>query len=213
MRILVITANIGGTSSNTFVPQNIPNVDFVKLDNSNYPERIKAMHPRLQGKIPKMLAWELYPDYDYYIWVDAPFSLNNSNSVQWFLDKLQNNKAAFFMHPVRTTVQSEAEFVIDNIKYNNQYLIDRYQNENMKEQVESYLKDPNYNDNILISAGVFIYSADVVKNKENNVMKEWFYQNCLWSVQDQLSLPYVLQKYNIDYTIINENIYESLASK
>ncbi len=28
-------------------------------------------------------------------------------------------------------------------------------------------------------------------------MKEWFYHNCIWSVQDQLSLPYLLHKFKI----------------
>jgi hypothetical protein len=213
MKLLVITANVSGISSNTFVPQNVPNVDFVKLDDSNYTTRTKSMHPRLQGKIPKMLAWELYPDYDYYLWVDNTFSFKNADSVEWYLNQLENKDAAFYIHSTRKSIKDEVYHVSEGIKEGNNYLLDRYKNENVEEQVATYLKDPNYNDNILFSAGVFIYSANLVKNKENNVMKEWFYQNCIWSIEDQLSLPYVLQKHNINYNIINENIYKSLESK
>jgi len=213
MKILVITANVSGNSTNTVVPQTVLGVEFIQLNNSNFPVRTNAMHPRLQGKIPKMLAWELYPDYDYYIWIDSAFSFLRTDSVQWFLDQLGDKQAAFFTHPYRKSIKEEVDFVVNNMGNNDQYLIDRYRNENMTDQVNTYLKDDQYIDNVLISAGAFIYSADIVRNRENNVMKEWFYQNCLWSVQDQLSLPYVLQKYNIDYNIINKNIFKCLSTK
>ena len=126
MRVLVITANVSGYCSNTFVPQNIPNVDFVKLDNSNYTARRKSMEPRLQGKIPKMLAWELYPDYDYYLWIDSIFSFKNADSVQWYLDQLGDKDAAFYRHDVRKSIKDEVHHVLEAMNNGVNYIIDRY---------------------------------------------------------------------------------------
>ena len=53
-----------------------------------------------------------------------------------------------------------------------------------------------------------MYNPRIVENKEHNVLKEWFYQNCLYSVQDQLSLPYVLQKFNIQIKFADTSIYD-----
>ena len=44
-------------------------------------------------------------------------------------------------------------------------------------------------------------------------MKEWFYHNCLWSVQDQLSLPYLLQKFKTNYKLFKGNVYNNEYTK
>ena len=155
-----------------------------------------------------MLAWELYPNYDYYIWIDVRFNMTRPDAVQWFIDQLGNNSAAFFKHSERNSIESELITVEDRMLSGDSYLITRYDGEPMRKQVESYLSDTTFIDNILIEAGAFIYSRDIVENKKHNIMKEWFYHNCIWSVQDQLSLPYLLHKFNVNYTIISESIYE-----
>jgi len=187
--------------------------DYIYINDNNFPSRKNSLHPRLKGKIPKMLAWELYPNYDYYIWIDGCFTFTKEDSAKWFVDQLDGHDAAFFQHPHRTTLESELDLVTSGLEGGNSYLIERYEGENIKEQVNSYLKDKNYNSNVLIAAGAFIYSSKIIENKEYNIMKEWFYHNCIWSVQDQLSLPYLLYKFNINYKIINENIFECLYAK
>jgi ABC-type xylose transport system substrate-binding protein len=90
----------------------------------------------------------------------------------------------------------------------NEYLLSRYAGERMREQVDEYYKDPKFQDDFLIEAGAFIYKSKIVENKEQNVFKDWFYQNCFYSVQDQLSLPYMLIKHNIDFKLADTNIYD-----
>lgn len=33
------------------------------------------------------------------------------------------------------------------------------------------------------------------------LMQEWFLQNCLWSLEDQISFPYVLQRSGLSYAL------------
>jgi hypothetical protein len=207
MKILVTSANTSGIFSNTCVKQKGYDVDFICYNKNNFSIRQNGLHPRTVGKIPKMLSWELKENYDYYIWFDYSFNINREDTVEWFINQLGNADVAFFKHPHRNTVIDELNFCIDNMKIGNQYLLQRYDGERMVEQVDKYIKD-GFVDNILIAAGSFIYSNNLVKNREYNLMKEWFYHNCLYSVQDQLSLPYLLQKLNINFNIIEENILE-----
>lgn len=205
-KVLITSANTGSIYSNTCVKQDGFDVDFICYTNLNFPTRHNSLHPRTLGKIPKMLAWELKPDYDYYIWIDSAFNITRSDSVQWFVEQLKDNEAAFFNHLQRKTVQQELEFCISNMKDGNKYLLERYSGERMEEQVNAYLNN-GFTDDTLIAAGAFIYSSDLVINKYYNVMKEWFYHNCIYSVQDQLSLPYLLQKFMVKYSLIDENIF------
>jgi hypothetical protein len=79
----------------------------------------------------------------------------------------------------------------------------------MTEQVSSYMKDPTWQDNLLLACGIFIYSKSIIENKEYNLMKEWFYQNCLWSVQDQLSLPYLIHKFKTNFRLLEGSVYSN----
>jgi hypothetical protein len=79
----------------------------------------------------------------------------------------------------------------------------------MTNQVAAYLSDPTFEDSRLFEAGAFIYSSRIVQDTRSNVMKEWFHQNCRWSVQDQLSLPYVLHQFDVDVVPFDApSIYE-----
>ena len=57
---------------------------------------------------------------------------------------------------------------------NNDYIISRYKNEPIREQVETYLKDSNFSDNKLFNMGFFVYSKNLVKNKDFNFFWKHF---------------------------------------
>lgn len=208
-RVLVLSAKMGSNSHNKMVPQIGVDAKHIRLNDLNYPTRAKSMHPRLVGKVPKMLGWELYPDYDYYVWVDGSFDIVNPNMVSSFLTLIQDKDLLLYSHPSRSCIWDEYEFCSVSMKSGNQYLLDRYEHENMETQYDLYLSNEDFVDDKLFAAGVFMYSKKLVENKEHNVMKEWFYHNCLYSVQDQLSLPYLLWKFNVSYNVIKEDIYLS----
>jgi hypothetical protein len=79
----------------------------------------------------------------------------------------------------------------------------------MKEQVNFYLSDSNFVDNKLFGLGFFIYSKKLVENKDYNIFTDWFLHNCYWSIQDQLSLPYLLNKHKINYKIFDLKLLDN----
>jgi hypothetical protein len=209
MRVLVTTASFGSGLYSRWVDQKSDKYEIVfnRIDDQTESPRQKAMLPRLRGKIPKMIVWEDHPDYDYYIWIDSGFSISDPLAIERMVDECIDTDACFFKHSGRSSVKQELDYVISLIDTGNQYLIDRYEGERMIEQVQSYSKDITWVDNILFECGTFIYSKNVIANRQYNLMKEWFYHNCIWSVQDQLSLPYLLHKFGTRYKLLEGNVY------
>lgn len=215
MKVLVTTASFSSPLYSIWVPQESNKYDITlnRISDETDSARPLAMHPRLRGKMPRMLAWEEHPGYDYYIWMDARFSLLDNKAIERMVDYCRDTDVCFFKHSQRSSVKSEVQFVLSLLNNKNQYILDRYREERIAEQLEHYQKDKTWDDNFLIESGTFIYSKNIVENKEYNLMKEWFYHNCLWSVQDQISLPYLLHKFKTKYKFFEDNVYHNKYTK
>lgn len=199
-KILVITANCGSFDTGVIhVPQSVE-VDFKYLNDENYPIRSCSFTPRMQARIPKCFAWQMFPGYDYYIWIDGSMQMTSPDAVKWLLDKLGDAEFAFFQHPDRTTLQQECDFIKKKLSENNYYLTPRYKNEWFDEFMDALDKD--YVDDLLIADTYFIY-----KNSPyvEGMMKEWWYYISRYNINDQLGLPVALKNWGRKYNLINEN--------
>jgi len=176
-------------------------------NDNNYPLRDKSLHPRLKGKIPKMLEW-MNVDVDYYIWLDAPFEIVSHNFIQNTLNAIGDSDMCLCKHNSnRSSIKEEFEYVKNYMS--DEYLNSRYSGEDMDKQVSVYLQDTSFTDNNLFEMGFFIYSKKLVENKNYNLMTDWFFHNSLYSIQDQLSIPYLLHKHNVKYTTFNFNVFNN----
>ena len=83
IKVLVTTACFSSGLNSKWVNQTSSkyNIVFNRIDDNTDSARIKSMAPRLRAKMCKMIIWEDYPDYDYYIWADSRFSINNENDI------------------------------------------------------------------------------------------------------------------------------------
>jgi hypothetical protein len=211
-RVAFISASLGRMDSNIqhlHAPQSIP-VDFFYYDDANTPARTTAMKPRLQAKIPKMLGFEMEPGYEYYVWADAVITLRNHQCIEAAIDRIEGKDILLFRHQDgRKSVEEELDFMIAHMngetgnEYAQTYLNERYESEPIVAQVRSYLSEEQFEDNKLYSAGFFVYKNTA---RMRRTMKEWFYECARWSVQDQLSLPFVLSNNDIDVETIDEEI-------
>jgi hypothetical protein len=204
IRVAVINANLGNYDPVVeYVPQKVDSyitVDIFRLNDSSFPPRPKAMTSRLQAGMPKMLGWQFFPGYDYYIWVDTSCTLQNSGSVMWFLHKVIGHDFSFFKHPDRDTVYEEYLFVKRKMAEGSKYLCSRYQDEWLDSQMNHILLDKSFVDNKLYASTAFIYRNTV---KVQNVLKEWWYHKTRYLLHDQLALPYVTRKCKVN--IIPDN--------
>lgn len=217
MRILVTSANLGQIDPPGLhhCPQRAPvgtAIDLSYYTDHNLPPRVNALHPRLQAKIPKMLSHELNPGYDFYLWLDSSIFLAHEDAILWMLGELGQNEIALFRHPQRSTVGAELGFCLEQMSGNNPYLRSRYQNEPMQEQVASYLSTGAFVDDRLFACGIFLYSKALLANRPE-FLRNWYFECARWSVQDQLSLPWLLQKHGVRYATVNGDIFNTAYFK
>lgn len=204
MRVAVISANMG--SFDPIVPyvEQSMDYDFHLFNDENFPRRKCSMTPRLQARIPKMFGWQMASGYDYYIWVDASFSLQHPDSVRWFVEQCKEVDIAVLKHPMRNTIQEEADYLkkrLDQEKKGKKepYVIKRYENELIDEQLAEIQADAEFKDTVLYASTALVY----VNNKAVQVMlKDWWYHTSRYHSVDQLSLPYVLWKHKCLVNVI-----------
>jgi hypothetical protein len=213
MRILVTSANLGQIDPPGLrhCPQRTPvgtSIDLRYHTDHSLPPRVNALHPRLQAKIPKMLSHEMDPGYDFYLWLDSSIFLAHEDAILWMLGELGENEIALFRHPHRSTVGAELGFCLEQMNGNNPYLRSRYLNEPMREQVASYLSTGSYVDDRLFACGIFLYSKALLDSRPE-FLRSWYFECARWSVQDQLSLPWLLQKHGVRYATVNGDIFDT----
>jgi hypothetical protein len=199
VKIALISADLGKFRNNLtseYVKQELPEgwtLDIHFFDDANFPGR-PSLSPRLQAKIPKMLGYELLPGYDFYIWLDSSFALSHKNAVVWFVESCQNADIAVFKHPYRNTICEEVKYIVSSMEAGDEYLIERYKDEPIREQVDLYCSDRDYSANSLYALGAFIYRKELLNQPGKNILPLWFYHNSRYSIQDQLSFPYLADR-------------------
>lgn len=197
--IATIQASLGGMDNQvTHTPQTLPHDHFLFTD-TELPPRF---HPRLQAKIPKMFAWQLKPNYEFYLWLDGNISLNHSQTLQYFYDQIQGNDIVVIRHHRRPNIRQEVRYLRKGLREQSRYLVNRYNNESWKEQYELIQADKEFVDDLLVIGGIFMYRNTP---QVQQMMKEWWYQVSRYCVQDQISFPYVLKKSGIKIKVLDHD--------
>lgn len=156
-----------------------------------------------------MLDW-VENSADYYIWFDSKFKIRSNTLVDDVIDSLGDYDIQIFKHPQRKSIKSEIDFLEDEmLRLNNNYLIDRYKGERIRSQYEFYVQDTNFIDNNFFSMGFFVYSKNLIKNRDYNLLTDWFFHNCYWSIQDQISFPYLLHKHKTKYRTFDYQLFNN----
>ena len=207
MKLAVISANLGNFDPlSPHVPQILSADDTcecITLTDQNFPPRFSAMRPRLQARIPKCFAWQIFPDFDYYVWIDASCRLSREDSVVWFLKQCKENYCdiAVFLHPDRHTIAEEYSFLKQKLSEKNKYLCSRYEGEFLEEQY-SVISNTPYLDNKLYASTAFIYRNNKMVRE---MLKEWWYHISRYHIIDQLAFPFVLEMSNCMVYEIQDN--------
>lgn len=217
-KVHIVTADFGNPNASEVIEMVSQNTEYsvstmAYTDINFRHSRELALHPRLKGKIPKMLEW-MNVDADFYIWMDSNFKITSPLFIDEMIKAIGDYDICLHPHDHRSSVLEEGTFVHSHIisnenEFTHNYLNDRYKGEPIIEQVNSYMTDTSFKDLSLFSLGFFIFNKRIIENKNYNVMTDWFFHNCYWTVQDQLSFPYLLHKHNINYTTFAYNVYNN----
>ncbi len=139
-------------------------------------------HPRLAAKRPKMMPW-LYTDCDAAVWLDASFSVKSAEFSRWSRQLLSISDFVVWPHPEnRYCITQEGPVCWD---------WEKYKDWDIRGQLQHYLDDGMPPDWGLFACGTVGYRfTDEVKA----FGEEWYGEQSKWSIQDQISLPYLLWK-------------------
>lgn len=184
------------------VEQNI-SVAFHRFTDWDFPP-ITGLTPRLQYRMPKLFGWEMYPGFEYYIWLDGSVSLIRPDSAQWLLDQLGDNDMAVFKHPWRSSIREEADHIEEYLQKGNEYITTRYKNGLHKEQLALIQGDKSYTDNHLYASTAFVY-RNTPKVKE--VLDYWWFLQSRYYTCDQLAFTYALSTLNV--SVIQDSPFKS----
>jgi len=158
------------------------------------------MHPRLKAKVPKMLEWQSV-DADWYIWMDSSIRITANDPTSIILDTAGNKKLCLFNAFPRQSILEECNAVRQALKTNHEYQSNRYKGEPILDQLIHYYGDKKFTDNKLFGMTFFAYHRSI-----SHLMQAWFIENVRWSIQDQISFPYVLNSSGIDYSLFEGKI-------
>lgn len=189
--IAVVSANLGGFDNATnHLPQSIQHDRFMFTD-ENFPPRHNSMTPRLQAKIPKCFAWQMAPGYEYYFWIDGNLTMTSPDTLKYFYDNLLDHDIVVIQHPRRTSAHSEGRYLLRGLKQNSRYLLGRYENEWIRQEMAEIESDKDFVDDMLVNGGIFMYKN---KPEVQRMLKEWWYYISRYLIMDQCSFSYVLKK-------------------
>jgi hypothetical protein len=142
-------------------------------------------HPRMAAKFHKLVGHERLSAYDQSIWIDGSGELLDGAFVEIATSYLQQSSLAIFPHPARRDIFQELKASIG---------LEKYRDLPLSDQVDHYRAQGFRSDNGLYHCGVLIRNLRDPLIAE--ICKAWMQENLAWTYQDQISLPYLLWKYD-----------------
>ena len=141
--------------------------------------------PRLSAKLYKVLGPNYLGGYDVSLYIDANQEIISPTFVDEALADLGPHGFALHKHSFRSDIYDEAEFSETMPKYAGQPII---------KQAEHYWNEGLPRDSGLWSCASMARARSA---KLDALMNDWWAEILAWSLQDQISLPYVLWKHGI----------------
>lgn len=204
MKVAILTCILGDFDTPVDpVEQTVPSA-FHRFTDEDFPP-ITGLSPRLQYRIPKTHGFEMFPGYDFYVWLDGAVSLLRPNCVEWYLEQLGDGDIAFFKHPSRRNVRQEVDHIEEHLRLGKPYITARYKNGLHREQLDLMLAE-GYKDRDLYASTMFIYRNTP---KVQAALRDWWYYGSRYFTCDQVNLSYVLNKHKLYVKVLNEPIYKS----
>lgn len=192
MKVAVVSAVFGGYDEPVFTPQTVPCIYKLVSDgqviappaSDHHMYQTGSLDPRLLGKFVKCRPWE-YLNADLFVWMDGSFDLRE-DAVAQMVDDLGDGLVAFHRHPERDSIIDEALF---------SRRLNKYPGWDVVSQARSYVASGFPDGRGLWAGGLFIWRNCLEVRQLGQL---WLDEICRWTVQDQLSLPYVLWRCGIE---------------
>lgn len=215
LKIAVICANFGGydncaTQINHICDYNVFDWYYISDTNvncnewklcNNFTYHINAVPSALNNDFNRMYSKyykaqsiniDIFKTYNYIIWIDASFIIQNINFVNDILKLISttDNKIFLFEHSQRNNIKDE---------YLESYKLQKYKNQDLLRQITKYYKN-GYTEGLYENGFIIYKNCDEIKE----LMNDWWNEIIIYSYQCQISLAYILYKYKIKIKLLNE---------
>lgn len=189
---MIITANIGDFDE---IGHCEAATKFKVYTENNLPFPLPNLNNRLKGKYIKIQTHR-FLDFESMIWTDASVQVI-SKQFSVFLYSLlaeQSADVAIPLHPDRSNVYDELNYILDGISNGKEYVKGRYENEPIKEEMEFYLRKGLPKNFPLYACRLF---ARGNSPKVNAAFNDWW-MGCLeYSNFDQSYFSYIAWKHDL----------------
>jgi hypothetical protein len=154
-------------------------------------------HPRLAAKRPKMMPW-LFTDCDAAVWLDASFQVVSEELRPWVEAHLTGNDFVVWQHPEgRFDIRDEVDVSL---------CLPKYEGSRLREQLQSYVDEGMPQHWGLFACGMIGW---VFTDTTMAFGERWYEENVRWSVQDQVSLPFLLWDSGMSFGLWQANEYDN----
>lgn len=204
-RTAIYTAITGGYNILRPHPE-IDGVEWIAFVDWNTPalgwevRRIQTpagMTPRRAAKYFKMRPDLVLPEYDRTIWIDGTVRVESPAFVEEAMSWTSGSGIAMFRHPERDDIWDEADVSLT---------MPKYMAEPIAAQVSHYL-DCGFPHR----SG--LWCGGIIARQHTGLVKQlgeaWLAEVDRWSIQDQISLPYVLRELDIVPGAFPASLYEN----
>lgn len=183
-----------------------------------YYEKIKYKQPvrpkkeddytRLVAKIPKMTFYKVMPkDYDYYVWLDSKFTIHEHwlDYLLWLINKYPKYDVITSKHSDRLSVEEETRLMLNVIGSRVTSFCQKYYAPDLAFQLYKYKQADGFVDDCLNELTMIIYSNRMLGKTQFG--DEWYAHNCHYTIQDQLSFPFLCKKHNISVASVCQDVF------
>lgn len=189
---MIISANIGDFDNIQEPEFGVPYRCYTDQD---LPFPLPNLNNRLKGKYLKIQTHR-FRDEPRWVWLDGSVQPVGKGLQKYLFGLLSDQGAdvAIPLHPDRSNVYDELNYILDGMKDGRQYLIDRYAKEPLAEELEFYYRQGLPADFPLYACRMF---ARVNSPRVNEAFNDWW-MGCLeYSNFDQTYFSYVCYKHKL----------------
>ena len=149
------------------------------------------LHPRLAAKAPKMLPFD-FVKTEFAVWIDAAFEITGEGFREFCEQAVVGKDLVVWEHPDlwhRSCLYQEAAYCQDWPKYCDWPI---------REQTEHYRAEGMPEGFGLWACGAIVWRNN---DKARQFGQAWYEENLRWSIQDQVSFPYLVWKLNPNFGV------------
>lgn len=212
-KVCIYTSICGGYDDLKAQPEQSIPCDFVCF--TDEPERLAGTpwrvapvqaspgsSARLSAKAAKVLPHSVLGDrYDVSIWIDGSIQILRSSFAETLVASTRETGFAALRHPDRTCVYDELRAAQSGPAAH------KYRGQPVQEQVEAY-RAAGYPDAFGLLAGGVI-ARDMRNPTAREISERWWVEINTWSLQDQLSLPFVLWSLGARATVLELDLWRN----